>query len=416
MDILLEEKIVLTLDKVKNYGNNIKNFINSNDSPDKLINTLPYRYYTVAKSYDKYYPGENLEQKFLNKLKEILKEITSKSEYLKDIDPKAYGVIRHHDATYPDDPWREELFSHVVPLGNTFKRMIYVFEFPDNTAYIGLTYNEKQRQKSHQKSQSPVFKYKESTGLEPKFYRLTRDNNGKIIKTQNLEYIEASDAQKLENDAIQSYKNNGWTTHNAAPAGALGGVTGGREKSIYDIKSFLKDKSNTIESLNLIPGSDNIVKIIKDLGVETEIYNKLEKIIKKNNIKSGKELRKIGGRRATELISKWNSTYPEDQWNTKLFGTSDTKVLPKQSIETFLSDPNNLDKEQLNMVTKNTWKEIKPNQEQKFLNKIKKIIDKHQIKYQSRNPEEKIPSGLYISILSHDKENPNNKWKDELFF
>jgi hypothetical protein len=103
--------------------------------------------------------------------------------------------------------------AHMRPLGNQKKRMIYVYEFPDNHVYVGLSYDLKERDSAHRrKEKSRVFKHISSTGLEPIFKQVTPD------------YITAENAQKLEAKVIEDYRNNGWNILNIAKAGGLGGV------------------------------------------------------------------------------------------------------------------------------------------------------------------------------------------------
>ena len=42
-----------------------------------------------------------------------------------------------------------ELYDHMEIIGNRYKRLIYVYEFPDNTCYVGLTGNIKKRNNQH---------------------------------------------------------------------------------------------------------------------------------------------------------------------------------------------------------------------------------------------------------------------------
>ena len=47
-----------------------------------------------------------------------------------------------------------------VSTNDILKRLIYVYEFSDNSCYIGLTYNIKNRNRQHLESnKSPVFNY-----------------------------------------------------------------------------------------------------------------------------------------------------------------------------------------------------------------------------------------------------------------
>jgi len=109
--------------------------------------------------------------------------------------------------------WMDEIGAHFEKMGNKFKRLVYVYEFPDNHAYVGLTFSEKNRQKEHQDLQnakSAVAKHILQTNLQPTYKSLS-------------EYIDTQEASNLEKCIIDSYKNNGWIMLNKIKGGGLGG-------------------------------------------------------------------------------------------------------------------------------------------------------------------------------------------------
>jgi predicted GIY-YIG superfamily endonuclease len=107
--------------------------------------------------------------------------------------------------------WWEEVTSHMLPVGNMFKRMVYVYEFPDNHVYVGLTMDTGARDKAHRtKERSAVFQHMNKTNLLPLFKVIT-DN-----------FISATEAQNLERCTIDKYKSEGWNVINTAPGGGLG--------------------------------------------------------------------------------------------------------------------------------------------------------------------------------------------------
>ena len=116
--------------------------------------------------------------------------------------PKAYGAAHSWGIM-------DEVSQHMVPLGDLFNRFVYAYEFPDNTVYIGLTHDKDERDYLH-KIKGPIHDYINSTGLNP------------TLKLISADYIDASDAQKLEACTIEDYRNNGWKLLNKAKAGSLG--------------------------------------------------------------------------------------------------------------------------------------------------------------------------------------------------
>ena len=78
-------------------------------------------------------------------------------------------------------------------LGSREKRFVYLYTFPNNSVYIGLTYDHKKRNDSHFVS-GRVFDYMKLTGLIPKYELLTP------------EPIPTDDAVKMEIKLIEEYR------------------------------------------------------------------------------------------------------------------------------------------------------------------------------------------------------------------
>lgn len=103
-----------------------------------------------------------------------------------------------------------EICKHMKKLGSPEKRAIYVFEFEDNHAYIGLTLNLDRREKEHRTDKnSSVYKHMQQSGLQPKFKVLT-------------EYLPKKKAAQKEDDTILEYSKNGWFMLNKKRGGDLG--------------------------------------------------------------------------------------------------------------------------------------------------------------------------------------------------
>jgi predicted GIY-YIG superfamily endonuclease len=107
--------------------------------------------------------------------------------------------------------WIDEVCGHMESCGNVLSRCVYVYEFPDNFVYVGLTCNEKRRQIEHlQKLKSPVYLHIIKTNCQPK-YKLISNN-----------YIDVIQAQQLEKQTYEIYKNNGWFLLNSNRTGGIG--------------------------------------------------------------------------------------------------------------------------------------------------------------------------------------------------
>lgn len=127
-----------------------------------------------------------------------------RSEFMK-FNSKAYHCARRRNIL-------DDVCSHMEPLGDYFKRLVYAYEFEDNYVYVGLTYNKDKRHLEHLRDgRGPVYKHMIESGLEPK-YKMISDY-----------YIPYYDAQTLEKRTTEEYKETGWILLNSAPTGNLGG-------------------------------------------------------------------------------------------------------------------------------------------------------------------------------------------------
>ena len=104
--------------------------------------------------------------------------------------------------------WMNDICSHMKVIGNIFNRCIYVYEFSNNHAYIGLTFNVDNRNKRHLEK-GTVYKH---IKINPVFE----------LK-QLTKYINIEEAKKLENKFVKEYKKNGWTILNKIKTGGIGG-------------------------------------------------------------------------------------------------------------------------------------------------------------------------------------------------
>lgn len=139
---------------------------------------------------------------FENCLKEA-KKYKYRNEFHKK-SSSAYNVANKNN-------WLNKICEHMELLGNRFNKLVYVYEFPDNSVYVGLTYNEKQRIERHTtKSKSPVYKHINDFNLKPVYKRIT-------------DYINVKEAQFIEGETINKYKKNGWNILNKSKPGGIGG-------------------------------------------------------------------------------------------------------------------------------------------------------------------------------------------------
>lgn len=149
-------------------------------------------------------------------------ECKTKSDFFKKYNG-GYNVIRKNK-------WFE-LYSHMKVSGNLRRRLVYVYEFPDNYCYIGLTGNIERRNKQHliTDKRSCVYKYQSKTNLLPNLILLS-------------DYIEDIEAVLLEEVTLNKYKINGWNVLNKSKTGSLGStiIKWNKENCIKEIGKYKK--------------------------------------------------------------------------------------------------------------------------------------------------------------------------------
>jgi len=128
--------------------------------------------------------------------------------------------------------WLDEICWHMIKTGNRYNKCVYVYEFPDNSVYVGITYNINKRIRDRNKSKTDsVILHINKTGLIPKLIQIT-------------EYIPVDLAVKLEFDYINKYNNDGWKILNKVKAGSIGSVKKWTKEKCENIALEYKNRSD----------------------------------------------------------------------------------------------------------------------------------------------------------------------------
>jgi hypothetical protein len=146
----------------------------------------------------------HMEVCYHNWTKEECKEKALLCTYKKDF-YKKYKKYYEHSLK---NGWLDDLCSHMTEIGSRYKRCIYVWEFGNNSAYVGLTYNLNIRITEHKNSKrSAVYKQlKISSGL----------------CKQLTDYVNVNESKILEKYWVNFYKNNNWDVLNTGIIGLVG--------------------------------------------------------------------------------------------------------------------------------------------------------------------------------------------------
>ena len=150
-----------------------------------------------------------------------IREYNTKSELIED-SWSAYHYARKHG-------FLDEACEHMERLGNAVSRKIYVFEFTDHSAYVGLSYDPNIRHKRHlHEEDSAVFIHIKKTKCNYKFKILT-------------DFLDKTEAALQEEIIKQQYADNGWHILNRIKCGSLGSV-GTPKYTKEDIVAELKKR------------------------------------------------------------------------------------------------------------------------------------------------------------------------------
>jgi len=183
------------------------------EHPDMKRNTISSKHSRYMKAmkrlgvWDELYP-QRLAHHARYTDEELL-EIASKYDTVRDMkenDGLALTVIYHRG-----EEFKKKALAHMKPLGDRRNRMIYAFEFPDNYAYVGLTYDANMRRSNHMRDNknSAVKRHIKETGLAPVWKALT-------------DYVPVEDAKRLEGEYVEKYRNEGWKILNVEATGGIG--------------------------------------------------------------------------------------------------------------------------------------------------------------------------------------------------
>jgi predicted GIY-YIG superfamily endonuclease len=187
--------------------------------------------------------------------------------------------------------WIDEICSHMIFIGNRYKRCIYAIEFSDNHVYVGLTYNIEARFRNHlrtdKSNRSSVRYHIDITGLCPKLIQLT-------------EYIDTKEASELEGIEKNKYENNGWILLNRAKCGAVGGhnLIWTKEKCIEEASKYKTNKEFRMKSPKSYSACQSkgwLEEVCKNLEYTNNNNWTLEKCIEEAlKYKTRKEFEKFG--------------------------------------------------------------------------------------------------------------------------
>jgi hypothetical protein len=251
--------------------------------------------------------------------------------------PKAADRARYYGI------W-DDVTKNMEVLGDLYKRLVYVYEFPNKVVYVGLTHDKTERDYLH-KIKGPVYKYIKETGVKP------------TLKVVSDDYIDAKDAQNLEDCTIQFYKNNGWTLLNTAKAGSLGMC------KVF----WTKDK----------------------VKLEIEKYNTLDDFRKKSNKAYTAALRNNWLDELITNLEKRRTIWTDDELRQEIKQYENIQDLQNKAPNIYSA-----------IIRRKNLKYLLDNLERKKRNWTDEELKKEAIKYDSIKDLQSVDNSLYVTIIS----------------
>jgi len=190
---------------------------------------------------------------------------------------------------------------HMKPAASILKRYIYVYEFEDNTAYVGLTWNIQDRRARHESRKHKGKIYKKIT----KKVKYTF----KILK-KNVPYDKACDQEeKFQN----KYKKEGWALLNhPLPVRALGGVSFWTKKKIESVAVTCMSITDLQRRFKGAYRSASRLGIFDSIKDKIEILNREEVLKKKKNKRRKKEEEAIKLANSCKSRKEFKFKYPKE--------------------------------------------------------------------------------------------------------
>jgi len=201
--------------------------------------------------------------------------------------PGAWNYSREHGIL-------DEVCSHMIIRGSKRKRIIYVFEFDDHHAYVGLTYNLKERLSCHlTNTKSAIYRYLQKTGCNYLFKTISG-------------WLSEKEAQDEEQRMIEKYEADGWTMINSMHGGGLGAC---RKKNTLEyckqVASGYRYKKQFMEE------HPSVYQAVHQNGWQKEVFAHMEKWTKCKEVYPDKKIRETVAdcRNREELKLRYNPLY-----------------------------------------------------------------------------------------------------------
>ena len=208
-------------------------------------------------------------QQYLNLLtKDMTRVVTPYSDEELEAAAKKYqnvsdfreeDPVKEQQARRRGEEFWNRVTAHMTPKGNYGKKMVYGYEFFEKdengdkapiAVYVGLTSNEERRKIEHTKGVD--FFGKESDKSAVSRFLKSNPKTEFNYKTFTNGYVPYDEAQKLEQEYEDKYRNDGWLILNVAKPGSLGRTFGISDEEIKNQIDQYTDYSEYLSNSSLL--------------------------------------------------------------------------------------------------------------------------------------------------------------------
>lgn len=240
-----------------------------------FIGDYPSLYTSIGYRGKEYFDDvtKNMTRKIRTWTDKEIEDEAKKYEHVKDFaekSPKAFGAAKNRGPIVVDPKTGKEkntmgfyrkVTAHMTPLGNMYRRLIYVHEFryrngKPAAAYVGLTYNSDKRYKQHTSGVDHKLKQKDTPVTSFMRQNPTLKHTYKLL----TDYLDKNEAVIQERYWEDKYKEDGWLILSVKRAGSLGGNFKIRDQDIKDFLDLCYSKGMTLTQMrHKFPNQVNIV-------------------------------------------------------------------------------------------------------------------------------------------------------------
>ena len=307
-----------------------------------FIRDYPSLYTSIGYKGKEYFDDvtKNMTRKIRTWTDKEIEDEAKKYEHIKDFEEKSYkafGAAKNRGPFIIDPKtgvkkntmgFYRKVTAHMVPLGNMYRRVIYVHEFryrngKPAAAYVGLTYNSDKRYKQHTSGVDHKLKQKDTPVTSFMRQNPTLKHTYKLL----TDYLDRNEAVIQERYWEDKYKEDGWLILSIKRAGSLGGNFKIKDEDIKEFVDLCFSKGMTLREMR--EKFPNQVNIVYHRGLHLPPHNYFDKFERINT-------KQYTDQSAFEAAMKYKSNGDIYEKDRKLYAVLGKRKLLQKVRDAFL--------------------------------------------------------------------------------